>query len=87
MLKEERDFPGGAVDKNLCASAGDTGSIPDLGRFPHAEKQLSPCAETTEAQRPRLCSATRESVHHSKSICYAALQQEASYFCFLFYFE
>ena len=25
------DFPGGAVDKNLLASAGDTGSILDLG--------------------------------------------------------
>ena len=49
MLKEERDFPGGAVDKNLCARAGDTGSIPDLGRFPQAEKQLSPRAGTTEA--------------------------------------
>ena len=27
------DFPGGAVDKNLPASAGHTGSIPGLGRF------------------------------------------------------
>ena len=25
-------FPGGAVDKNLPANAGDTGSIPGLGR-------------------------------------------------------
>ena len=28
------DFPAGAVDKNLSANAGDTGSIPGLGR-PH----------------------------------------------------
>ena len=27
------DFPGGAVDKNLPANAGDMGSIPGLGRF------------------------------------------------------
>ena len=28
-----RDFPGGAVVKNLPANAGDTGSSPGLGRF------------------------------------------------------
>ena len=28
-----RDFPGGRVVKNLPCSAGDTGSIPGLGRF------------------------------------------------------
>ena len=27
------DFPGGLVVRNLPANAGDTGSIPDLGRF------------------------------------------------------
>ena len=27
------DFPGGTVDKNPPANAGDTGSIPGLGRF------------------------------------------------------
>ena len=30
--KEWRDFPGGAVVKNLPANAGDTGSIPGPGR-------------------------------------------------------
>ena len=25
------DFPGGEVDKNLSANAGDTGSVPGLG--------------------------------------------------------
>ena len=28
-----QDFPGGTVDKNLPASARDTGSIPSPGRF------------------------------------------------------
>ena len=28
-----RDFPGGTVVKNPPANAGDTGSIPGLGRF------------------------------------------------------
>ena len=29
-----RGFPGGSVVKNMFASAGDTGSIPGLRRFP-----------------------------------------------------
>ena len=37
-----RGFPGGAVVENLPANAGDTGSSPGLGRFPHAAEQLSP---------------------------------------------
>ncbi|XP_068412483.1 coiled-coil domain-containing protein 90B, mitochondrial isoform X6 [Eschrichtius robustus] len=36
------DFPGGAVVKNPPANAGDTGSSPSPGRFPHAAEQLSP---------------------------------------------
>ena len=28
-----QDFPGGTVDKNLPADAGDMSLIPDLGRF------------------------------------------------------
>ena len=31
--KNSLDFPGGTVDKNLPASAGDMGSIPPRGRF------------------------------------------------------
>ena len=31
------DFPGGSVVKNTPANAGDTGSIPELGRFPGEE--------------------------------------------------
>ena len=34
---KDRGFPGGSVVKNLPASAGDTGSIPGLGRSPGGE--------------------------------------------------
>ena len=34
------DFPGGPVVKNLPANAGDTGSIPGLGRFRGAIKPV-----------------------------------------------
>ena len=37
-----------SVVKNLPASAGDTGSILDLGRSHMAARQLSLCAPTTE---------------------------------------
>ena len=30
---QKQGFPGGAVNRNLPANAGDTGSIPDSGRF------------------------------------------------------
>ena len=33
-----QDFPHGAMDKNLCANAEDTGSIPSLGRFHMPQK-------------------------------------------------
>ena len=32
MIKKRGDFPGGAVVKNPPTNAGDTGSIPGLGR-------------------------------------------------------
>ena len=35
------DFPGGSVVKNPPASAGDTDSVPDPGRYPHTLEQLS----------------------------------------------
>ena len=54
------DFPGGAVGENLPASAGDTGSIPGLGRFHmqqsnkvHTPQLLRPRAATTKARAPR----------------------------------
>ena len=32
VTEQQQGFPGGSVVKNLPASAGDTGSIPDPGR-------------------------------------------------------
>ena len=40
-----RDFPGGAVVKNL---PGGHRFKPWFGKIPHAAEQLSPCATTTE---------------------------------------
>ena len=33
LLRMYQDFPGGTVNKNLSANAGDMGSIPGLGSF------------------------------------------------------
>ena len=44
-----RGVIGGPVIKNLPANAGDTSSIPDLGRFHTVAKRLSSCAATNEA--------------------------------------
>ena len=46
MFFKKVGFPGGLLVKNLSASAGDTGSIPDLGIS--ASAQLSPCATAIE---------------------------------------
>ena len=62
------DFPGGSVVKNLPASAGDTGSIPDLGRFHmprsnqvHIPQPLSLCFTTDAAAATRsLCTTPGE---------------------------
>ena len=53
-------FPSGSVVKNLPANAGDTGSVPDPGRFPHATEQLSPWATTSETVLWSLCSTTKK---------------------------
>ena len=43
------DSPGGTVNKNLPASAGDIGSIPGPGKkSPHAMRQIHPCMTTSE---------------------------------------
>ena len=57
-----RDFPGGAVVKNLPYNAGDVGLIPDKGtKVPHAAGQLSPRAANYRAHVPwTLRAATRE---------------------------
>ena len=45
----DQGFPGGSVVKNLPANAGNTGSIPDLGRsHMYAGEQLSLGATTIE---------------------------------------
>ena len=56
------DVPGGTVDKNLPANAGDTGLTPGLGRFclrrsnlAQEPQLLSPCAATAEARMPGAC--------------------------------
>lgn len=45
------DFPGSSGAKNLTASAGDTGSVPDRGE-PRASEQPSACTAATEAHAP-----------------------------------
>ena len=61
------DFPGGTVDKNLPANAGDSGSIPGLGRFhmpqatkAHAPQILSLCFRAHEPQLMSPCATTTE---------------------------
>ena len=49
VRKEQGGFPGGSVEKSPPASAGDVGSIPDLGKIPQAAEQLSPCATSAES--------------------------------------
>ena len=41
MKPDSTGFPGGSVVKNLPAKAGDTGSIPGLGRSP-GEAHVNP---------------------------------------------
>ena len=51
----DRDFPGGTVDKGLPANAGGHRFDPSSGKIPHATEQLSQCTTTTEARVPRAC--------------------------------
>ena len=46
---EVPEFPGGAVDRNLPASAGDMSSIPGLGRSHTLRTDMS-CATTAEPE-------------------------------------
>ena len=56
-----QDFPGGTVNKNLRANAGDMGSIPDL--------EDSTCFGATEARGPQLLKPEcLEPVFHNKRI-------------------
>ena len=60
MIKDEQCFPGDSVVKNLPASAGDTGSIPNLGRshMPQSDQVYAPqllslCAGAPELRLPK----------------------------------
>ena len=60
-----RGFPGGSVVKNLPANAGDTGSIPDQGGFPHSAEHWGPYTTTTEPVPWSLGAAAAESACHN----------------------
>ena len=68
IIKNFWDFPGGTLDKNPPANAGDTVSIPGPGRSHIPVEQLSPCVTTTEpvcaasteARESRACAAQRK---------------------------
>ena len=60
MIKDEQCFPGDSVVKNLPASAGDTGSIPNLVRshMPQSDQVYAPqllslCAGAPELRLPK----------------------------------
>ena len=77
--KGAEDFPGGTVDRNLPANAGDMGSIPGPGRFhmtwsswAHEPQLLSLCSRALELQLLRPSAATTET--REPRVC--ALQQQ-----------
>jgi len=57
--KLDLNFPGGAVDKNLPANAGNMGLISGPGRFHMPRGKYSPCA-TAEPSLQSPCAATTE---------------------------
>ena len=68
LLKDiQWDFPGGAVDNNLPANSGDTGSIPGPGRchmlqsnWASEPQPLSPCSRACKPQPVSPCATTTE---------------------------
>ena len=67
FLKAGRDFSGIPVDRNLPAKAGDTSSIPSLGRSytprsnkAHVPQLLSLCSRARQPQLLSPCAATTE---------------------------
>ena len=66
-VKKDRygGFPAGPVVKNLPAKAGDTSSIPGLGRFPHTLGQLSPCTPEPVLRNER-SHCRKKPVHQNK---------------------
>ena len=60
-------FPGGSVVKNLPANAGDSGSVPGLGRSPgegNSKPLRYPCLEKPIAEPGRLQSTGPQRVKH-----------------------
>ena len=72
-----KDFPGGTVDKNSPARAGDTSVIPGSGKSPHAKEQQSPWATTTESMLWSLQTTTTEA-RLAYSLCSAAREAIAT---------
>jgi len=58
MIK--RDFPGDPVVKNPPANAGNTGSIPDPGRFHVPRGKYWARAQLLKPVHPRACASHRE---------------------------
>ena len=57
------DYPGGPVVKSLPANAGDSGSIPSLGGFPHATLRA------TKPMHRNYWACALEPVLHNRSHC------------------
>ena len=88
-----KNFPGGTVDKNRPANAGDKGLITIPGKFHIAVEQLSayatttkpvlqsPRATITEAHMPRACALPREAttVRSLKSSPHSPATRESSH--------
>ena len=67
---DPRDFSGASVVKSPFCNAGGVRSIPgQRAKIPHAAKQLTPPATTTEPARWSVCAPARESVNHHKKSC------------------
>ena len=64
-MSKDRDFPGGSVIKNLPASAGDMGSIPDLGGYHMLRSTLSSRAAAAEPTLQSLGAVSIEPMRHS----------------------
>ena len=71
------DFPGGAMDKNLPANAGDCGFNPWSGKILHAAEQLSPCSKITE---PTIQSLWAENAEAPASRTHALQQEKPMYY-------
>ena len=66
--KKDQGFPGGSVVKNPPANAGDTGSVPNLGRS-HMPRQLNPCFTIAEPVLLSPGTTTSEAGHLEPLLC------------------